>query len=175
MGRWVAGILFIVLPIAEMALLIKSGQVIGFWATLALLIGAAFAGMMVLSRLGLSTMRRSQEALVRGEPPVGPMLDSMFLFLAGMLLLVPGFITDALALLLLVPPIRSWVARWSVRRMFPGAGVQGHPFAGRADARDTRRTRPPPGMGSGPVIEGEFERLGEKPADQRGQKDRDPS
>src|SRR5437763_526198 len=98
MGRLAIGFLFIALPFAEIAVLFKTGQLIGFWATLAVLIGAGLLGATILSRQSLTAMRQMQLAMARGEPPVGPMLDSVFLFLAGVLLIAPGLITDALAL-----------------------------------------------------------------------------
>jgi UPF0716 protein FxsA len=172
MGRLAIGLSFIALPILEMALLVKTGQVIGFWATLAMLVGAGVIGAMILSRQSLTALRRAQEAAAQGQPPVGPMLDSMFLFLAGVLLITPGLITDALALLLLVPPIRRGVARWSVRHLFSRANVHVRGF--RVDGeRGPKAPDADPGRADGPIIEGEFERLGETTAEPRRVKDRD--
>jgi len=168
MARLAVGFLFIALPILEMALLIKTGQRIGFWATLSLLIGAGMIGTLILSRQSLAAVRRTQEAVARGEPPIAPVLDSLFLVLAGALLIIPGLLTDALALLLLIPPLRRWVARWSVRR-----------FADRADVKvgvfrsDVERGPQTSRSAEGPVIEGEFERVDERTAEPKRLKDRD--
>ena len=94
MTRLVLGLTLIALPMLELALLIKTGQAIGFWATLALLVAAAVIGGAIMSRQGISVARRTQEAIAQGRPPVGPVLDGAFLFLAGALLISPGFITD---------------------------------------------------------------------------------
>ena len=85
MTRLVLGLAFIALPMLELALLIKTGQAIGFWATLGLLVGAAVLGGAIMSRQGISVVRRTQEAVAQGRPPVGPVLDGAFLLLAGRL------------------------------------------------------------------------------------------
>jgi UPF0716 protein FxsA len=161
MARLVLGLALIALPMLELALLIKTGQAIGFWATLGLLVAAGVLGAMIMSRQGLTVARRTREAVALGRPPVGPVLDGAFLLLAGALLISPGFLTDVMALALLVPPIRLKVARWCVRRLAERAHAQ-------AEARSRRQTGPagPTPSASeqvdGLVIEGEFERLGEK-------------
>ena len=86
--------------------------------------GAAVLGGAIMSRQGLSVARRTQEAVAQGRPPVGPVLDGAFLLLAGALLISPGFITDVMALALLIPAVRRKVARWCVRRLVERAHVQ---------------------------------------------------
>jgi UPF0716 protein FxsA len=169
MLRLIFGLFFIALPFLEIALLIKSGQVLGFWPTLAMVLGAGVAGAAVWSRQGLSVARKTQYALAQGRPPVGPVLDGAFLLLAGALLIAPGFLTDAMALLLLIPPVRHRIMRWAVRRVVERAHVQVRTFDAGSDTGSRREPgRPSPGGGpaqgaaKGPVIEGEFERLGEK-------------
>lgn len=166
MARLALGILFVALPILEMALLIATGRRIGFWATLSLLIAAGMIGIVILSRQSITAVRKTQEAVARGEPPVAPVLDSMFLVLAGAFLIIPGLLTDVLALLLLIPPVRRWIARWSVRR-----------FAERVDAdadafRETGHSPSRTQSAGGPIIEGEFERVDERTADPRRLEDR---
>jgi UPF0716 protein FxsA len=170
MTRLVVGLSLIALPILELALLIKTGQAIGFWATLGLLLGAVVIGGAIMSRQGISVARRAQEAVATGRPPVGPVLDGAFLLLAGALLISPGFITDAMALALLVPPIRRKVARWCVRRLAERAHVRVKTY----EARSREQAGPAPaGRVDGPVIDGEFERLGEKARPPHPDKDRD--
>ena len=162
MLRLIIGLALVALPVLELALLIKTGQVIGFWATLGLVIGAGVLGGLIWSWQGLSVARKARQALAQGRPPVGPVLDGAFLLLAGALLIMPGFLTDVLALVLLVPAIRNKLARWSVRRLVERAHVQVKAFesrAGRARGTETGDAE----SGRGPIIEGEFERLGEKP------------
>jgi UPF0716 protein FxsA len=171
MARLLLGLVLIALPVFELALLIKAGQVVGFWATLAMVVGAGVLGSVVMSRQGISVARRTREAIAQGRPPVGPVLDGAFLLLAGALLITPGFITDLLALTLLVPPIRRKVGRWCVRRLVERAHVQVKVY----EARSRDESRRPSGGDRvvGPVIEGEFEHLGEKARGPHRGKDRD--
>jgi len=94
-------------------------------------------------------------------------VDGVFLLIAGALLLTPGLITDVAALLLLVPPLRRAVGRWSVRWLLREARVHVEVHAGTAQPGPEARRRPPAGAGEGPIIEGEFERLGESPTEPR--------
>ena len=158
MMRLVVGLFFIVVPVLELVVLIKIGQLIGVWATVALVITTALTGVLIISQQSFTVLRQTLEAMSEGRPPVAQVLDGLFLMLAGALLLMPGFITDVLALLLLVPPIRRTVARWSMRQD-ASERVDGQRRTG---ARDSTGTARHPGeAGEGPIIEGEFERLGE--------------
>jgi UPF0716 protein FxsA len=172
MARLLVGLAFIALPVLELVLLIKAGQVVGIWATLALVVAAAILGAVIMSRQGISVARRTREALALGKPPVGPVLDGAFLLLAGALLITPGFLTDLMALALLIAPIRRKVARWCVRRLVERAHMQVKVY----EARSKGGPEPSPSGADrvgGPVIEGEFERLGEKTRGPHRDKDRD--
>ena len=170
MARLLLGLFLIALPVLELALLIKSGQVVGLWPTLAMVVGAGVLGAVIMSRQGMSVARRTREAIAQGRPPVGPVLDGAFLLLAGALLITPGFLTDVMALALLIPPIRRKVARWCVRRLVERAHVQIKVY----EARSRGESGPPGGdRVAGPVIEGDFERLGEKARGPHRGKDRD--
>jgi UPF0716 protein FxsA len=158
MARLVLAFILIALPLTELAILVKTGQVIGFWATLGLVVAAGLLGTLILSRQGLSVARRVREAPDAGRPPVAPVIDGAFLLLAAALLITPGFLTDVLALLLLIAPVRRAVARWSVRRLVKGAHVR----IRAAKAETGSRRGPDDARKDGPVIEGEFERLGER-------------
>jgi UPF0716 protein FxsA len=103
---------------------------------------------------------------------VAPVLDGVFLLLAGALLITPGFLSDVIALLLLIPAVRHGVARWGVRRLVQRVLVRGDV----AGAKIKRGPGPSPaksGRVEGPVIEGEFERLNEKTTGPHRGKDRD--
>jgi UPF0716 protein FxsA len=173
MARLLLGLAFLALPILELALLIRTGQAIGFWPTLGLVVGAAVLGGAIMSRQGITVARRTREAVAMGRPPVGPVLDGAFLLLAGALFISPGFISDILALALLIPPVRQKVARWCVRRLAERAHAQAKVYEA---GRGTGPSGTPPSAGGrveGPVIEGEFERLGEKARAPHPGKDRD--
>jgi UPF0716 protein FxsA len=163
--------LLLLLPLAEIAVLVKFGQWAGLWLTLAVVLGTAMLGVAVLRRQGFTMMLRTQEAMMRGEPPVGAMVEGGMMVMAGVLLIMPGLITDALGLLLLLPPIRHFLASRMAAGMF-GAGVV-HTEVVVDD--DTYRPAPRNGRHDGgrgddggwPVIEGDFERLDERPVDPR--------
>jgi UPF0716 protein FxsA len=175
MARLLLGLAFLALPIVELVLLIKTGQTIGFWPTLGLVVAAAMLGTAIMSRQGITVARRTREAVAAGRPPVGPVLDGAFLLLAGLLLISPGFITDVFALALLIPPIRNKVARWSVRRFAERTHAQAKMYEARRRAEGGPSGAAPPAEGQvdGPIIEGEFERLGEKGRAPHPGKDRD--
>lgn len=164
--------LFTVLPLIEIALLIKIGQSVGLWPTLALLVATATAGAMVLHQQGMNTLLRIQQAMMKGEAPVGPMLDGVMLALAGTLLITPGVITDITGLLLLVPQIRTFIKRRLVASMMSGADVRVDIFTTGPGPEPPGRPPNAPGSESGPVIEGEFERLDERSPDPRRKTDK---
>jgi UPF0716 protein FxsA len=109
-------VLFIVVPIAELALLIQVGSWIGFWPTLALLVLDAVLGSMLMRSQGRLAWRRFNEAIAEGRAPAREALDGVLVIFGGALLLTPGFITDIFGLLFLIPPTRVLVRRLIVRR-----------------------------------------------------------
>jgi UPF0716 protein FxsA len=165
MFRLILGLILVALPLTELVLLVKTGRALGLWATLTMLVGAGILGAFVLSRQSRGALRRAAQAMEEGRPPMADALDGALLMMAGLLLITPGFLTDALALLLLIPPLRRALGRWTVRRMLQRGGLDGHTFPVDGEPADGPSPRSPHGQGKGTVIEGEFERLGEKPAD----------
>jgi UPF0716 protein FxsA len=146
------------LPLLELVVLVKLGQVVGFWNTVLILLGMAALGAVLLHRQGWKALQQAQAAMMDGEPPVRPMIDGMLLAAAGALLLAPGLITDVFAFLLLVPPLRRMVAN----RLLGHA--EGRDSPGSTHERHGGPDRSGSGPAAGPVIEGEFERLEERPA-----------
>ncbi len=106
---------FLCIPIAEIAVFIKAGQVIGLGWTLALVVLTAVLGTTLLRRQGMRTLTLTQEKLNRGELPVGELLDGLCLLAAGALLLTPGFITDIMGLTLFIPPVRKFLGTAMLR------------------------------------------------------------
>jgi UPF0716 protein FxsA len=94
------------IPIAEIAVLIKAGQVIGVGWTLVLIVLSGILGAALMRRQGLKVLAETQRKLDRGELPVGEMFDGLCVLMAGTLLLIPGFLTDVVGLLLFIPPVR---------------------------------------------------------------------
>ena len=101
------GLAFIIVPVAEIALFIVVGQHIGLWLTLAGILITAVLGATLLRHQGLHTLQEAQARLSRGEAPVRQLFDGLCLFVAGAFLLTPGFLTDILGFILLVPGFRQ--------------------------------------------------------------------
>lgn len=93
-------------PLIEIGLFVVVGGAIGLWLTLLVVIGTGIGGVAMLRRLGLSTADRLRGEMGRMRDPVGVAGDGVLLALAALLLILPGFLTDALGLLLLLPPLR---------------------------------------------------------------------
>jgi UPF0716 protein FxsA len=109
-------LLFIVVPIAELALLIQVGQLIGVWWTIALLLADAVIGSMLLRLQSRAAWRRFNEALAAGRIPHREVIDGVLVIFGGVLLLTPGFITDIFGLVFLFPPTRVLLRGLLVRR-----------------------------------------------------------
>ena len=127
-------ILFIVVPIAELYVIIQVGELIGIWPTLALLLLDAIGGSLLLKHQGRGAWRRFNEALAQRRFPGREVVDGVLIVIGGTLLVTPGFLTDIVGLFLLIPPTRA-VARAVLRRFtigrvailgsFPGGGQYG--------------------------------------------------
>ncbi len=147
-------LIFIVVPIAELAILIQVGQWIGVWWTLALLVADAVLGSWLLRSQGRAAWRRFNEALVAGRIPHREVVDGVLVIFGGVLLLTPGFITDVFGLLFLFPPTRVLMRRLLIRRgalklmgTIPGVGTppsrNGNDVEGTAVDIDPDRLDPP--------------------------------
>ena len=120
----------LLLPLVEIALFIWVGGGIGAGATILCILATAILGAVLLRRQGTGNLRRVQDALRHGQIPVAEMLDGVFLALAGILLFIPGFLTDALGVCLFLPPVRQWatnrfLARIRARRPWRDGGSGG--------------------------------------------------
>lgn len=140
-------LLLIAVPAMEIAVFIQAGEIIGLWPTLAIIILTAFAGAALLRRQGLATLQRAQDSINAGRPPVAELFDGLCLFVAGLLLLTPGFITDTIGLLLFAPPLRAFIMGGLVRRISASMVAGGAGFTAREDYRDDRGAT---------VIDGEY-------------------
>src|SRR4051795_12161783 len=109
-------LLFIIVPIAELALLIQVGHAIGVWWTVLILIADALLGSYLLRTQGRLAWRRFNEALVSGRLPHKEVVDGVLVIFGGVLLLTPGFITDIFGVLFLFPPTRVLLRGLLVRR-----------------------------------------------------------
>jgi UPF0716 protein FxsA len=151
---------FLIVPLAEIAVLIEVGRWLGVAPTLALIVLSAVVGIRVLRRQGFGVLARAQRLLERGVMPVAEVFEGLCLVVAGALLLIPGFISDVVGAALLLPPVRAFL----YRRL--GHYLERH-VAQPADARAGASN------GHGTVVEGEFEEL-EIDVPPRGSWDRRP-
>jgi UPF0716 protein FxsA len=110
-------LLFIAVPIAELFVIIQVGEAIGVWWTIGLLIADSVLGSMLMRHQGRASWRRFNEAVQGGRVPAREVLDGALVILGGALLLTPGFLTDVLGLILLLPPTRALVRGVLSRRL----------------------------------------------------------
>ena len=143
-------LLLLAVPVGEVFIFLEVGGVIGTWPTIGLIVGTAVIGGMILRWQGLQTLARARRQLAANRLPVAEMAEGAALALAAVLLLTPGFFTDALGTLLLFPPLRRSLLRRLIARLAPHARQAG-PGAG-----------PRPGDGTR-VIDGEYTVLDDAP------------
>jgi UPF0716 protein FxsA len=108
-------LLFIVVPIAELAVIIQVGGWLGFWPTLAILIADSILGAMLMRAQGRIAWRRFNEAIRAGRVPAREVADGVLVIFGGALLLTPGFLSDIAGLLFLLPPTRALIRRVFLR------------------------------------------------------------
>ncbi len=118
---------FIVVPIIELYVIVQVGQAIGVLATIGLLLAVAFVGSWLVKREGMRTWRAFLTALHERRMPAREVADGALVILGGAMLLTPGFVTDALGLILIVPPTRAVLRKALtsvVARRMGGSGVR---------------------------------------------------
>lgn len=159
---------FVAVPIIEIALFIWVGGLIGVWMTLLLVVAAAVLGMALVRNQGFAQLQRLQSSLEGRGDPAAPLAHGAMILLSGILLIIPGFFTDALGLALLVPAIRTLVYDRLRRRMNVASvsigGMQADFRSSFPGGFSDPQGRPGdyPGQGSQPggvVIDGEFEEV----------------
>jgi len=177
--------LFIVMPIVEMTILIKVGTIIGALNTIGLVLLTAIIGAALLRQQGLATLLKANQRLNSGELPAKEVAEGLILAVGGALLLTPGFVTDTIGFLCLIPGTRHWLAAQALKRMVVAGQSGGFTF--------TAGQRGPFGGGEGPfgrqnpfdrnsdIIEGEYrdeteheyDRLNRGTSDREGRDDDD--
>lgn len=149
--------LFIVLPILEMVVLIKVGTIIGALSTVGLVLLTAVIGAALLKQQGLATLTRANQRLNSGELPAKEVAEGLILAVGGALLLTPGFITDTIGFLCLIPGTRHWFVSQAMKRLVVRGQSGG--FHWSSGGRDPFGGADPFGRRRGPddeVIEGEY-------------------
>ena len=110
-------LIFVLIPVVELSVLIRVGEALGTWTTVGLVLITAVVGVSLVRSQGLSTLMSVQQKLARGEAPGQEIVEGMMLAMAGVLLLIPGFVTDFIGLLLLTPLTRTPIAAVIYKRM----------------------------------------------------------
>lgn len=135
-------LLFIVVPIAELAVIIRVGSWLGVLETIVLLFAVSVVGAWLAKREGLGVYRRFRQEVSEGRVPGAEIVDGVLVIVAPALLLTPGFLTDAVAILLLIPPVRAGVRRWLRLLASKRALSRLGPWGMMADVAWRRRPRP---------------------------------
>jgi UPF0716 protein FxsA len=146
-------LLFIVMPVVEMWVLIKVGQQIGAWSTIGLVLLTAAVGYALLKQQGFATLFRAREKLDRGELPAQEMAEGLVLAVSGALLLTPGFVTDTIGFLGLLPFTRQLFVHKVVANM-QVSGYQTYSAEYTVHRRDQASSHQ--GAGQNNTLEGEF-------------------
>lgn len=135
-------LLFLVVPIIEIYFLIQVGSSIGAFPTVVLVVATAVIGAFLLRQQGMSTLSRFQNNLATGVLPANEMMEGVLLIVGGALLMTPGFVTDTIGFLCLIPFTRQFIVKQITKRSLMKAQ------AGRAGSS--------PYQDDGEIIEGEF-------------------
>jgi UPF0716 protein FxsA len=157
---------FLAVPIIEIALFIQVGGLIGLWPTLAIVIFTAVLGSWLMRSQGRLAMGQLRGSFQRLDDPTEPLAHGAMILVAGVLLLTPGFFTDAMGFALLIPPVRRAVFRFARSRVT----VAQFQMGGATMYRAGSAPHDPFGQG-GDVIDGEFSELNPE----RGTDSRPPS
>lgn len=110
-------LLLVTIPIVEIALFIEIGGWLGTWPTIGIVILTALIGSILLRQQGLSALNSLQSRLAQGENPGRLLADGAMILVAGVLLLTPGFFTDAVGFALLLPPVRAVLWAWGAKNI----------------------------------------------------------
>lgn len=110
-------ILIALLPFLEILILIRMGEIFGFWKTILVIIGTGFLGALIARFEGFRAIKNFHKAIQAGEMPAEHLMDAAIVFVAGVLLAIPGLISDLIGLFLLIPWTRYLFKRW-LRKKF---------------------------------------------------------
>lgn len=141
-------LLFLSIPLIEIALFIQVGGAIGLWPTLAIVIFTAALGTVMLRRQGAMAVTQLRQSFAELRDPTEPLAHGAMILFSGALLLTPGFFTDAVGFALLFAPVRSAAYRWLSKRIV----VQNVSYGAAPDPR-------PRGPQDPDIIEGDFQEI----------------
>lgn len=123
-------LLFIAATLLEIFVFIEVGSAIGAWSTIALILLSAIVGLSLVRIQGFYTLMEAQRKMNLGEPPAREMLSGMMLAVSGVLLVLPGFVSDIGGLLLLLPPVRHALVEHFLNKVQVRSHQQGQTFQG---------------------------------------------
>ena len=153
-------LLFVIMPILEIALLVHVGGLIGGWNTVAIVVVTAFVGAFLVKQEGMLTLQRAQEKMQRNEMPGQEMVEGLMLLISGVLLVTPGFITDIFGFLLAFPLTRKAIAKGAGKAIIANvvvrqgqSGFHQGPFTNQPHDQSHHHTR----AQNGDVFEGEYQ------------------
>jgi UPF0716 protein FxsA len=130
-------LVFTIVPLAELYILIKIGSHIGGFNTILLVLMTTVLGALLARLQGLRTLRQIQLSLSQGQIPAEELIDGVLILFAGILLVMPGVLTDLFALVLLLPVTRTYFKRW-LRRRFDRMMASGNVRLGASDVAEIR-------------------------------------
>jgi UPF0716 protein FxsA len=166
MGKWLL-LLFTLVPLVETFLLYLMGQYLGFWWTIAFMLGTAVAGAFFGKREGLKVWREWRDALTQGRMPEEGIIGGVLVLLGAALLITPGVLTDVTGLLLMIPPSRKLIGKYVRRyleKKFANGVPNGFTYRVSVDGRTVRSS----GSARGGVIDTDGEVIEERrPNDER--------
>lgn len=151
----ILALLFIAIPAMELYILIKVGASIGALATIGIIVVTGMVGAALAKHQGFAAVRKMQRAMVEGEKVGTTLVSGALVVFAGALMLTPGFVTDSVGLLLLLPPIRNvaagYIVKWGEKRVMTstvigGYGGFGYPGGSTEDSDKDEHDPPPPGV-----------------------------
>ncbi|SFB77852.1 FxsA family protein [Pseudoalteromonas denitrificans] len=124
-------LIFIIIPIIEIALLIQVSDIIGGWSTVALVIITALIGAKLVKQQGTDALKNVQSQMAQGQMPAQDLFSGLCVIIAGVLLVTPGIMTDVIGFILLTPAIRNKMAAGLIKHahMRTSAGTQGFNFS----------------------------------------------
>lgn len=154
-------IIFVLVPIIEIALFIQLGGALGFWPTILIVILTAFLGSTLIRSQGMQAMARLQTSLQGQDDPVDSLVHGFLILVAGIVLVTPGFFTDALGLSLMIPQVRSFLIEHFSKHIAGSVQVSSFGGFGPGQSRPQRQPQDPD------IIEGEYTHVdaGNSPSD----------
>ncbi len=157
--RW--PLLFIIIPLVELYFIIVVGEVIGAFWTVILVLLTAMIGVNLLRFQGMSTLTRAQQNMAQGQIPAMEMMEGVALAIGGILLITPGFITDSIGFLCLIPATRQAMIRFIMARASIHTAFSGPDGGFQSSSRPHRNSKKASDQSQakvGRTIEGEYRR-----------------